>query len=85
MLGGVFYVTSTNGGAVYRGDLRDRRAEVFLPAGQRGRTFAVGIKATATRLVIAGGDTGLVSVYDRRTAESWRSSPTAPPRVPRRS
>lgn len=84
VLGGIFYATSTNGGAVYRGDLRDRRAEVFLPAGQRGRTFAVGIKATATRLVIAGGDTGLVSVYDRRTGESvaqftngaTKSSPT---------
>lgn len=67
VLGGIFYATSTNGGAVYRGDLRHRRAEVFLPAGQRGRTVAVGIKATATRLVVAGGDTGLVSVYDRRT------------------
>lgn len=64
--GGTYYVTSTNGGAVYRGDLRQRRAEIFLPPGQHGRTFAAGIKATATRLVIAGGPTGLVSVYDRR-------------------
>lgn len=69
VLGGFYYATSTNGGAVYRGDLRDRRAEVFLPAGQNGRTVAVGIKATASRLVVAGGDTGLVSVYNRRTGE----------------
>lgn len=67
VLDGSYYATSTNGGAIYRGDLRQRRAEVFLPPGQHGRTAAIGLKATATRLVIAGGATGLVSVYDRRS------------------
>lgn len=69
MLGGIFYATSTNGGTVYRGDLRDRRAKVLFPGEQNGRTVAVGIKATATRLVVAGGGTGLVSVYNRVTGE----------------
>lgn len=69
VLGGTFYATSTNGGAVYRGDLRHRRAEVFIRPGPNGRTSTTGIKATATRLVIAGAQTGLVSVYDRRTGD----------------
>jgi hypothetical protein len=61
-----FYVTSTSTGDVFRGRLGDRdSAKVFLPGGKHGRTVAVGIEATDDLLIVAGGDTGKVFVYDR--------------------
>lgn len=69
LLSGTFYVTSTTDGTVFRGDVDRERAEVFLPGGRDGRTTAVGIKATADRLIIAGGGTGQVWVYDRTSGE----------------
>src|SRR4051794_14456884 len=65
--GGYFYVTSTTDGAVFRGRIgSDDVAEVFLPGGQDGRTFGVGIEATDDLLLVAGGGTGSLFVYDRR-------------------
>jgi sugar lactone lactonase YvrE len=61
-----FYVTSTTNGDVFRGRIRDKdSARVFLPGGTDGRTTAVGIEATDDLLVIAGGGTGTVFVYER--------------------
>ncbi|MDP9408573.1 MAG: superoxide dismutase [Actinomycetota bacterium] len=63
--GRFFYVTSTTSGAVFRGVIGSSdTAELFLPGGQDGRTAAVGIEATEDLLVVAGGATGDVSVYD---------------------
>jgi sugar lactone lactonase YvrE len=65
--GKYFYVTSTTDGAVFRGRIgSDDVAEVFLPGGQDGRTFGVGIEATDDLLLVAGGGTGSLFVYDRR-------------------
>ncbi len=64
-----FYVTSTTDGTVFRGDLTRTSAEVFLPGGEDGRTTAIGIEATPHLLLIAGGATGRVFVYDRRSGE----------------
>ena len=63
---GTFYVTSTTTGAVFRGRLGDARTRVFLPGGRDGRTTAVGLEVTpdGDRLVVAGGSTGQVFVYD---------------------
>ena len=69
LLSGEFYVTSTADGTVFRGDVDRERADVFLPGGRDGRTTAVGIKATATRLIIAGGGTGQVWVYDHTSGD----------------
>jgi sugar lactone lactonase YvrE len=64
--GRYYYVTSTTDGAVYRGVIGSRApAEVFLPGGADGRTFGVGIEATDTLLLVAGGGTGSLFVYDR--------------------
>jgi sugar lactone lactonase YvrE len=68
--GKYFYVTSTADGAVFRGRIGDRdSAKVFLPGGKHGRTVSVGIEATDDLLLIAGGDTGKVFVYDRDSRE----------------
>ena len=73
---GTFYVTSTGDGAVFRGRLGTSELEVFLPGGADGRTGAAGIDVSdgddnddndvddVNRLVIAGGATGKVWVYD---------------------
>ncbi len=68
VLGGQFYVTSTRDGSILRGDLRQSRAERFIP-GNDGQFGAVGIRATAGRLIVAGGPTGTVTVYDRHTGD----------------
>jgi Cu-Zn family superoxide dismutase len=64
--GRFFYVTSTTDGTVFRGVVGSRTsAKVFLPGRQNGRTIGVGIEATRDLLIVAGGDTGRVFVYDR--------------------
>ena len=40
---------------------------MFLAPGADGRTTATCLRATRTRLVVAGGATGLIFVYDLRT------------------
>ncbi|MDJ0470724.1 SMP-30/gluconolactonase/LRE family protein [Rhodococcoides fascians] len=70
-----FYVTSTSDGAVFRGTVGSPDVSVFLPGGADGRTGAAGIDTAddddlidrASYLVIAGGATGKVWVYDRGT------------------
>ncbi|MCZ4521048.1 superoxide dismutase [Rhodococcus ruber] len=64
-----FYVTSTSDGAVFRGTVGSPDVSVFLPGGADGRTGAAGIDVTddddrPDYLVIAGGATGKVWVYD---------------------
>lgn len=68
VIGGRFYVTSTRDGSILRGDLRQRRAERFIAA-EKGQFGAVGIRATADRLLVAGGPSGTVTVYDRSSGE----------------
>ena len=75
--GDTFYVTSTSDGAVFRGTVRSPDVSVFLPGGADGRTGAAGIDVTdeddlndrANYLVIAGGATGKVWVYDANSAD----------------
>lgn len=64
-----FYVTSTSDGAVFRGTVGSPDVSVFLPGGADGRTGAAGIDVSddddrPDYLVIAGGATGKVWVYD---------------------
>ncbi len=62
---GDFFVTSTTDGTIFRGNVQQTAAEVFLPGGSDGRTTAVGIKVDdrRNRLFIAGGNTGQIFVY----------------------
>jgi Cu-Zn family superoxide dismutase len=62
-----FYVSSTGDGTIFRGRLDRPNTRVFLPPGVHGRTTAACLRATRTRLVVAGGLTGLIFVYDLRT------------------
>ncbi|GAA2694935.1 MULTISPECIES: SMP-30/gluconolactonase/LRE family protein [Actinosynnema] len=62
-----FYVSGTTDGTIWRGHVGRPTLEPFLPAGQHGRTTAVGMKITGGRLVVAGGATGKVFVHSTRT------------------
>jgi Cu-Zn family superoxide dismutase len=65
---GDFFVSSTTDGTIFRGNVREPLAEVFLPGTSDGRTTAVGLKVdNQGRLFIAGGNTGKVFVYDTTT------------------
>ncbi len=64
-----FFVGSTTDGTIYRGNVNEEgELEVFSEGGADGRTTAVGMKIDPEgRLFVAGGSTGLVSVYDTAT------------------
>ena len=63
-----FYVGSTSNGTIYRGDIHQGATKVFLPGGKDGRVSVAGMKTDrAGRLIVAGGATGKVFVYDTRT------------------
>ena len=63
-----FYIGSTSDGTIYRGDVHQTATQVFLPGGQDGRVSVAGMKTDrAGRLIVAGGATGKVFVYDTRT------------------
>ncbi|WP_185806066.1 SMP-30/gluconolactonase/LRE family protein [Streptomyces sp. RP5T] len=63
-----FYVGSTADGTIYRGDVHQPATRVFLPGGEDGRTSVAGMKTDRTgRLIVAGGATGKVFVYDTRS------------------
>ena len=69
-----FYVTTTPDGAVFRGTVGSPDVSVFLPGGADGRTGAAGIDVTddddrPDYLVIAGGATGKVWVYDANSGD----------------
>ena len=61
-----FFVSSTTDGTIFRGNIHDESASVFLPGGSDGRTTAIGLKVddNEDRLFIAGGNTGQIFVYD---------------------
>jgi Cu-Zn family superoxide dismutase len=65
---GYFYVSSTSDGAIFRGNINGDSAEVWLPGGHDGHTFATGLKVdNQGRLYVSGGSTGLMSIYDTNT------------------
>jgi Cu-Zn family superoxide dismutase len=61
--GNIFYVTDFVSGTIYRGDLDERDAEVFIPGVDFG---AGGIRVVGERLLVARGFAG-VSLHDRTT------------------
>jgi DNA-binding beta-propeller fold protein YncE len=65
--GDTFFVSSTQDGTIFRGTLSRRRTTVFLPPGRHGRVNAIGVRASRTRLIVAGGMSNLVFAYDLRT------------------
>jgi len=73
--GTTFYVGSFATGAIYRGDLRTGKGEVFVQA-QKGRQ-ALGLKYDnrTDLLFVAGGGTGYAYVYDGETGENVAEIP----------
>ena len=70
---GTFYVSSVADGSIYRGNVRNERAELFLPGGEDGRTQAAGLALDDGLLYVAGGQTGKVFVYDTSSGDLVRS------------
>ena len=73
---GDFFVGSTNGGAVYRGNTwrGSQQIEPFLAAGSDGRTDVRGIKVNPEgQLFLAGGATGTMWMYDAVTGRLLNS------------
>src|SRR5215212_12207738 len=70
---GTFYVSSVADGSIYRGNVRNEQAELFLPGGEDGRTQALGLELDDGRLYVAGGQTGKVFVYDTSSGDLVRS------------
>lgn len=62
--GKAFFVGATGDGTIYRGTLGSSTVTEFIP-GAVGRS-SVGMKVDGDRLVVAGGGTGRVDVYDIR-------------------
>jgi sugar lactone lactonase YvrE len=64
---GDFYTGSVVDGTIVRGNILNPQAQVFSPAGADGRSSALGMRTDRSRLYIAGGASGTVWVYDKRT------------------
>ena len=63
-----FYVSSTGDGTIFKGRAGKPGAlQPFLPGGQDGRSTAIGVKATRSRIYVAGGATGNIWIYNART------------------
>jgi Cu-Zn family superoxide dismutase len=71
-----FYVGSTSDGALFRGDLATGEVAPFAAGAAPGLTFAVGMKVVGDRLVVAGGPTGSVFVFDTATETLAAEIPT---------
>ena len=67
-----FFVSSTTDGTIFRGSLGRAAMRPFLEPGAHGRSNAVGVRATRTHLVVAGGVTNRVFVYDLRSGRLVR-------------
>jgi sugar lactone lactonase YvrE len=67
-----FFVSSTSDGTIFRGTLGRAAMKPFLAPGVDGRVNAVGLRATRTHLIVAGGVTGLIFVYDLRNGRLVR-------------
>lgn len=67
---GDFFVSSSEDGTVFRGNVERDEVEVFLPPGRDGRSGATGLKVDPQgRLYVAGRYTGAVFVHDALTGE----------------
>lgn len=78
-----FFVTSTDDGAIFRGDLRSPTLEPFAAAGVDGRKTAIGLKADKRgNLVVAGGDTGKVFVLSTEDGSKRKVLDSKPGEAP---
>jgi sugar lactone lactonase YvrE len=67
---GDFFVSSTTDGTIFRANVADETAHVFLAGGGDGRTTAIGVAVDGSgRLFVAGGGTGTVWVYDSTSGD----------------
>jgi Cu-Zn family superoxide dismutase len=71
-----FYVSITNGGAIYRGTLDSDTVAPFIEGGA-GKA-AIGVKVRSGLLYVAGGPTGAITVYDLSTKQPVATFSTGP-------
>lgn len=74
--GKTFFVSSTADGTIFSGSTKQPAAGIFLPGGADGRTTAVGLEVNKGRLIVAGGPTGSVWIYDLATKALLRKVDT---------
>jgi hypothetical protein len=60
-------------GSIYRGNVRNEQAALFLPGREDGRTQAAGLALDDGLLYVAGGQTGTVFVCDTSSGDLVRS------------
>lgn len=66
-----FFTGSSTDGTIYRGDVGNPKIEVFIPANsEESPSSAFGMKVdNSGRLYVAGGTSGVLSIYDVNTRE----------------
>lgn len=77
--GSTFYVGSLTTGDVYRGDLRTGSGSVFVDAPDGAAALGLKVDTSRHLLVVAGGFTGAVYVYDSRSGAGIATVQVTPP------
>ena len=75
---GVFYVTSSGTGAVYRGTLAQARLRLFAPPGSAGRSSALGVHVDPAGRVFVAGSTALDVYHPSGRLIAHRPAPPGP-------
>ena len=68
-----FYVGSLAGGAIVRGDLRTGQTKILVPQQQGQVAVGLNVDTRTNRLFVAGGGTGMGTVYNADTGEQEAS------------
>jgi sugar lactone lactonase YvrE len=63
-----YYTGSLIDGTIVRGSIFSPAASVFSPAGADGRTSVLGMRTDSRYLYVAGGASGTLFIYDKRSA-----------------
>ncbi|HUR84580.1 MAG TPA: hypothetical protein VMY78_04485 [Solirubrobacteraceae bacterium] len=80
--GKTFFVSSTTDGTIFKGNTRQSALTAFAPGGADGRSTAVGLDVSKSRLFVAGGGTGkawVLSTKDGSTLKVLDSAPNGAP------
>ena len=80
--GSTFYASDLFRGDVFRGDLEARTAELFIDAPEGRQAAGMAVHHRHGLLLVAGGFTGVVSVYDARSGATVATVQLTPPSPP---
>jgi Cu-Zn family superoxide dismutase len=75
-----FFVSSTTDGTIFKGSVKGSRTlAAFAPAGADGRTTAIGLEVSKSRLFVAGGQTGKAFVLSTKDGSTLKVLDSKPP------